>query len=100
MNIDLNAEKMHQVVYKAINNAIRESIHELFHPEDPNEQIDMARCIHAAIKQGIDIAMNSGTYTCDAIEMGMKRGVEESMRDTPPIEDLITEHLEEARDEG
>ena len=40
----------------------------------------------------------------NAIEMGMKRGVEEAMRGTPPIEDHIIEHiteqLEEARDEG
>ena len=89
MNIDLNTKEMQRVVYDAINDAIRGAIHDLFHPEDTDQQIHMGWCIHDAIMKGIDKALCTGPDTMNAIEMGMKRGVEEAMRGTPPIEDIM-----------
>ena len=104
MNIDLNTKEMQQVVYNAITHTISGAITDLFDPENVNEPVFMPRLIREAIIDGIDKALCTGPDTMNAIEMGMKRGVEEAMRGTPPIEDHIIEHiteqLEEARDEG
>tara|TARA_R100000700_G_scaffold4040_3_gene7184 strand:- start:8572 stop:8886 length:315 start_codon:yes stop_codon:yes gene_type:complete len=104
MNIDLNTKEMQQVVYNAITHTISGAIRDLFDPENVNEPVFMPRLIREAIIDGIDKALCTGPDTRNAIEMGMKRGVEEAMRGTPPIEDHIIEHiteqLEEARDEG
>lgn len=100
MNIDLNTEEMRLDVRNAINSAIRESIHDLFHPDNPNEQIDMGLVIREAITAGIDIALCTGPHTMQAIEMGMKRGVEDSMRDTSiMIAETFGEHLKEMHNE-
>lgn len=93
MNIDLNTEEMRQVVHSAI----KESIHDLFHPTDHNEQIDMGLVIREAIIDGIDKALCTGPHTMQAIEMGMKRGVEESMQNSLPVTEIIEQHLEAAR---
>jgi|TARA_R100000322_G_scaffold5491_1_gene4120 hypothetical protein len=89
MNIDLNTKEMQQVVYNAINDAIRGSIHDLFDPENVNENCYMPHLIRQAIINGIDKALCTGPDTMNAIEMGMKRGVEEAMRGTPPLEDIV-----------
>jgi len=104
MTIDLNTKEMQQVVYNAITHTISGAIHDLFDPENVNEPVFMPRLIREAIIDGIDKALCTGPDTMNAIEMGMKRGVEEAMRDNSPIEDHIIGHineqLEEVRNEG
>ena len=98
MNIDLNTKEMQQAVYNAITHTISGAIYDLFDPENVNEPVFMPRLIREAIIDGIDKALCTGPDTMNAIEMGMKRGVEEAMSDVPELKEIISEHLQEHRD--
>tara|TARA_B100000963_G_scaffold220215_1_gene191924 strand:- start:1864 stop:2163 length:300 start_codon:yes stop_codon:yes gene_type:complete len=99
MSIDLNTKEMQQAVYNAITHTISGAIYDLFDPENVNEPVFMPRLIREAIIDGIDKALCTGPDTMDAIEMGMKRGVEEAMSDVPALNEIIAEHLQEHRDD-
>tara|TARA_R100000231_G_scaffold12200_1_gene13949 strand:+ start:1425 stop:1724 length:300 start_codon:yes stop_codon:yes gene_type:complete len=98
MSIDLNTKEMQQAVYNAITHTISGAISDLFDPESVNENCYMPQLIRQAIIDGIDKALCTGPDTRNAIEMGMKRGVEEAMRDVPELKEIISEHLQEHRD--
>ena len=98
MSIDLNTKEMQQAVYNAITHTISGAISDLFDPESVNENCYMPQLIRQAIIDGIDKALCTGPDTRNAIEMGMKRGVEEAMRDVPALKEIISEHLQEHRD--
>ena len=98
MSTDLNTKEMQQAVYNAITHAISGAISDLFDPENVNENCYMPQLIRQAIIDGIDKALCTGPDTRNAIEMGMKRGVEEAMRDVPKLKEIISEHLQEHRD--
>ena len=89
MQIALNTKEMQQAVYNAITHTISGAISDLFDPENVNGNCYMPQLIRQAIIDGIDKALCTGPDTRNAIEMGMKRGVEEAMRNTPPIEDIM-----------
>tara|TARA_R100000315_G_scaffold13265_1_gene4355 strand:- start:1269 stop:1568 length:300 start_codon:yes stop_codon:yes gene_type:complete len=98
MSTDLNTKEMQQAVYNAITHTISGAISDLFDPENVNENCYMPQLIRQAIIDGIDKALCTGPDTRNAIEMGMKRGVEEAMRDVPKLKEIISEHLQEHRD--
>mgnify|MGYP003132347788 CR=1 FL=1 len=95
MQIDLNTKEMHQAVYNAITHTISGAISDLFDPENVNENCYMPHLIRQAIIDGIDKALCTGPDTRNAIEMGMKRGVEDALRDAPALNEIISEHLQE-----
>tara|TARA_R100000353_G_scaffold28025_1_gene23564 strand:- start:3886 stop:4203 length:318 start_codon:yes stop_codon:yes gene_type:complete len=95
MQIDLNTKEMHQAVYNAITHTISGAISDLFDPENVNENCYMPQLIRQAIIDGIDKALCTGPDTRNAIEMGMKRGVEDALRDAPALNEIISEHLQE-----
>jgi len=98
MKLDLNTKEMQQVVYNAITDAISRAIHDLYDPENVNETIFMPHLIREAIIDGIDKALCTGPDTMNAIEMGMKRGVEEAMRDNSPVYTLSIPSAEPVRE--
>ena len=89
MQIDLDTKEIKQAVIYAITHTLSGAITDLFDPENVNESCYMPHLIREAIIDGIDKALCTGPDTMNAIEMGMKRGVEEAMRNTPPIEDIM-----------
>ena len=95
MQIDLNTKEMHQAVYNAITHTISGAISDLFDPENVNGNCYMPQLIRQAIIDGIDKALCTGPDTRNAIEMGMKRGVEDALRDAPALNEIISEHLQE-----
>ena len=95
MQIDLNTKEMHQAVYNAITHTISGAISDLFDPENVNENCYMPQLIRQAIRDGIDKALCTGPDTRNAIERGMKRGVEDALRDAPALNEIISEHLQE-----
>tara|TARA_B100001094_G_C17932563_1_gene671472 strand:- start:331 stop:648 length:318 start_codon:yes stop_codon:yes gene_type:complete len=95
MQIDLNTKEMQQAVYNAITHTISDAISDLFDPESVNENCYMPHLIRQAIIDGIDKALCTGPDTRNAIEMGMKRGVEDALRDAPALNEIISEHLQE-----
>lgn len=99
MNIDLDTKEMKHAVIYAITHTMSGAISDLFDPENVNEPVFMPHLIREAIIDGIDKALCTGPDTMNAIEMGMKRGVEEAMRDVPALKEIISEHLQEHRDD-
>ena len=95
MQIDLNTKEMQQAVYNAITHTISGAISDLFDPENVNGNCYMPQLIRQAIIDGIDKALCTGPDTRNAIEMGMKRGVEDALRDAPALNEIISEHLQE-----